>query len=219
MCGRYANHVRAMHDWSALLGDWPTDVVLGFNIAPTRMIPAFTATGGVAMRWGLIPGWADPASMSYATFNARLESVREKPAFRSAWRHHRRCLVPALGYYEWRQEAGSKQPYFVHLPPSEPLLLAGLYEPAREQVPASCTILTRAADPHMVRLHDRVPVILPAARIGQWLSADDEGDDRWLDELAPAPLQFYPVSRRVNQAREDDADLILPIARTAAMLD
>ena len=121
MCGRYSNHVKAMLDWAELLGDWPDEVVQSDNVSPTQSIAVFTHEGGAAMRWGMVPNWSREVTSKYATFNARIESVADKPTFKHAWKNAQRCIVPALGYYEWRTEAGSKQPYFIH--GQSPLLL------------------------------------------------------------------------------------------------
>ena len=219
MCGRYSNHVRAMHDWAVLLGDWPQDVPLSHNVAPTQTIPVFTAAGGQGMRWGLIPPWSAEVSSKYATFNARGESVADKPSFKHAWFKDQRCLIPALGYYEWRTESGAKQPYFVHLQDS-PMVFAGLFEPARsESIPASCTVLTMPSRGILEPLHSRMPVILPLDRARDWFAGSPAQADGILHQDHGLALQFYPVSKRVNNVRNDDEELIQPIAHGVGMLD
>jgi putative SOS response-associated peptidase YedK len=208
-----------MHDWTALLGDWPEKVPLSHNVAPSQTIPVYTEAGGQGMRWGLIPNWSTDLSSKYATFNARLESVAEKPAFKHAWSHAQRCLVPALGYYEWRVEAGAKQPYFVQREQG-PMVFAGLFEPAREQaIPASCTVLTKPASGDMQRLHNRVPVILPVELARHWFSCSAAEALALAEEERTLGLRYFPVSKRVNNPRNDDEDLVRPIAPTADMLD
>ncbi len=212
MCGRFANHVTAMHDWAAILQDWPAAVATGFNVVPSQTIAAFTPEGGLAGRWGLVPPWSQAVSNRYATFNARLESVADKPAFRSAWSHGQRCLIPALGYYEWKTEAGGKQPYFVRAADGGPLVLAGLYEPGRgEEIPPSCTIITRPADAGLAGLHARMPVMLAPAQSDSWL----RGSLAVALELAlgerPAVVEVYAVSKAVNNPRNQGADLMQPL--------
>ncbi|MEX2130658.1 MAG: SOS response-associated peptidase, partial [Pseudohongiellaceae bacterium] len=171
------------------------------------------------MRWGLIPNWATAADSKYSTFNARAETIDSKPAFKHAWSHSRRCLLPARGYYEWHLEEGAKQPYFVSLPPEIPMTMAGLFEPARgTEIPASCAILTCAASGPLALLHNRMPVMLPISMAGEWFSASPQQALAMLGAGQDLPLTFYPVSKRVNNARNDDAELIDPITRTAAML-
>ncbi len=79
-----------MDGWANILGDWPEDIVLRYNVSPTQIIPAFllskdkTRTSGMGMRWGLVPSWCKRPATEFATFNPRSETVTEKPAFRSA---------------------------------------------------------------------------------------------------------------------------------------
>lgn len=210
MCGRYANHVGAMHGWTDILTDWPTDAKLGFNIAPTQMIPAFLPAGGQAMRWGLIPNWLDQPSSKYSTFNARLATASEKPTFRHAWKNGQRCLIPALGYYEWRQEEDGKQAYFVHRADQHPLVFAGLYEPAREQVPASCTVLTRPAKGNLEPLHHAMPVMLNPEHALAWFhdSAANAEEIAWRDY--GEEFSYYPISNAVNKVANQGGQLIQP---------
>lgn len=209
-----------MHDWAALLGgEWPDQVPLRNNVSPGALVPVFTALGGEGMRWGLIPVWATDAQNKYSTFNARLESLEEKPTFRHAWQKAQRCLLPARGYFEWRAEAGAKQPYFVTLPPDQPMVVAGLYEPARgDKIPASCTVITRAATGNMARLHARVPVVIPVSLVRQWYSLAPADAMGLLAQGGNENLSYYPVSKRVNHAANDGDDLLVPIARTDNML-
>lgn len=212
MCGRYSNHVKAMLDWSALLGEWPEEILESHNIAPGQMIAGFTAQGGYAMRWGLIPSWSDDTSGKYSTFNARAETVTSKPAYRGAWRHGNRCLLPALGYYEWQSGPNGKQPFFIRNEKLQPLLFAGLYEPAREGgIPLSCTMLTRAAREDLAEIHSRMPVMFSIEQGQHWLQADQDQAAAMVGQLTELPINSYPVSKRVNYASNEGDDLIVPL--------
>ncbi len=216
MCGRYSNHVKAMLDWSALLGDWPEAIRASNNIAPGQFIAAFSSDGGTAMRWGLIPSWSNEVSGKYSTFNARIETVGDKSTFRHAWTHSQRCLIPALGYYEWRSESNGKQPYFIRSP-GNPLFFAGVFEPPRgDLIPGSCTILTRAARPDLASLHSRMPVMLSLDNSQQWFESNPEAAMELVrDEPGPS-LEFHPVSKKVNNARNEADDLIESIDLSAS---
>ncbi len=126
MCGRYSNHLKEMSEWSSLLGDWPGEAVLSRNIAPTQSIPVVVENNGKRhcqqMRWGLVPEWSDAAKPRYATFNARVESLSQKPAFRQAFSRSQSCLIPADAYYEWQGEKGRKTMYSVRFKGPSPLL-------------------------------------------------------------------------------------------------
>ncbi|MBL4820896.1 MAG: SOS response-associated peptidase [Gammaproteobacteria bacterium] len=201
-----------MLDWSALLGDWPEEIPQSNNISPGQLIAAFTVDGSKAMRWGLIPSWSDEVSGKYSTFNARIETISSKPAFRHAWSECQRCLIPALGYFEWRTLQSGKQPYFIRSSETKPLFFAGLYESAREQkIPSSCSILTQPARSDLAGVHPRMPVILPLDFRQSWFESSPEQ----AMELARADhhlaLQFYPVSKKVNNARNEAEDLVDPM--------
>ena len=215
MCGRYANHVGAMHGWTDILSDWPTGVQLGFNISPTTLIPSFTRDGGQAMRWGLIPNWTKEIDASYSTFNARLKTVAEKPSFRHAWKMHQRCLIPALGYYEWRSEGGGKQPYFVCRNDQQPIVFGGMFEPARDNFPASCTILTRPAEGQLADLHHAMPVMFEPQHAEPWMQGDHQQALQLAWRNYADEFQYYPVSREVNKASNEGPQLIEPLTPEA----
>ncbi len=213
MCGRYANHVRQMGQWADLLGDWPADADIGYNIAPTAMVPAFTAESGRAMHWGMVPPWAKEKKLKYATFNARSESVADKPAFRHAWNKSQTCLVPALGYYEWKGEKGSKQPYFIHPVADEPLVMAGLWEHWQmgEDSLYSCTIITRPSGGVLADLHSRMPLMLDHTAAEQWLNDGVPVFDDLMDGQDVSGFTFHPVSKAVNRSGNEGAELVEPI--------
>ena len=138
MCGRYALFgPYSRHDptWVAA---WMEQLVTAthgesrYNIAPSQEVPVFVTSADGAtvrlMRWGLVPSWARDTKIAYATINARVETVAEKPAFRGAWRARRRALVPATGWYEWKAVGTLKQPYYVSASDGNPQMLGALWE-------------------------------------------------------------------------------------------
>ncbi len=212
MCGRFANHLTSLQGWETLLTEWPETAETGFNIPPSQAIPAFTRTGGLAMRWGLIPHWSQEISPKYSTFNARVETLAEKPAFRHAWSRRQRCLIPALGYYEWRTTESGKQPCFVTATDQPLIVFAGLYEPARTAaLPASCTIITQPATGEMTRLHPRMPIMLDQESARHWISDTAEFSGGWNLITGTPSLRFYAVSRKVNSPANQGAELITPV--------
>jgi putative SOS response-associated peptidase YedK len=191
-----------------------------YNIAPSQQAPVVRAdaAGGrvlAPMRWGLIPSWAKEAKIGYRMINARAETVAEKPAFRSAFRH-RRCLVPADGFYEWRKLGATKQPYRISRADGAPFAFAGLWERWRAPDGAvidSFTIITTVANDLLRPIHDRMPVILDPADFGPWLEAGGVGR---LPPYAGAKLVAIPVSTRVNSPKHDDPACIAPLEGDAA---
>lgn len=171
------------------------------------------------MRWGLVPSWAKDVSVGNRMFNARAESLQEKSAFRAPFQK-RRCLLPASGYFEWRKiGAGPKpvrQPYYITPADGSVLAFAGVWEfwrSATGEPVLSTTIITTEAVGAVTEIHDRMPLILPAADWDAWLSLELTGNDV-APLLAPpaadlvAALELRPVSSRVGNVRFDDPSLL-----------
>jgi putative SOS response-associated peptidase YedK len=174
----------------------------------------------LAMRWGLIPSWADSTKVAYSMINARSETLLEKPSFKNLILHHR-CAIVADGYYEWHKPAGDssadhpKQPYWIHRSDAKPFAMAGLWTENRKAQPnhvlTSATIITTDANADTAGVHDRMPALLqdPDA-INRWLATATNVEDL-MDMLAPAKKGFLgvrPVSTHVNSPRHDGPQLI-----------
>jgi len=212
MCGRFANQLDWIEEWVELLGEWPAGATQGFNIAPTQPIAAFTADGGISMRWGLVPSWSKEPKTKYATFNAKIETASEKASYRSAWKTGRRCIIPVLGYYEWQTREGVKKPYFIRAQSNDPLLLAGLWEhwEKGDEHLTSCTVLTQNAAPSVAHVHDRMPVLIEKQSIKTWFSATPGQVFDLVDAISP-DLRHFPVSSYVNNARHQGPTCIEPL--------
>jgi putative SOS response-associated peptidase YedK len=211
MCGRFSSAVKPSDAWLELMREWPDELFDRYNVSPTSQIGAFVEGHCHAMRWGLVPSWSKEISNKYATFNARIESIDEKPAFRNAWRKNQKCLIPAQGYYEWHSEEGGKQPYFVTPYDEQPLVFAGLWDECMigDGKLSSCTIITTESKDELAPLHDRMPVLLGVDSAKRWLdSADDKA--LLLDECR-TDFNVYKVDLRVNNSRQEDESLVAPI--------
>lgn len=191
------------------------DLAPRYNVAPSQHIPAIRLDAGeraaCLLRWGLIPSWAQDEKLGYKMINARAETVAEKPAFRAAFKR-RRCLIPATGFYEWRQ-ANGKQPYNVRRRDGAPFALAGLWEHWAHagQAIESCTIIVTDANDLMRAIHDRMPVIITPKDYDLWLNPEVGDGERLLPLLIPYPgedLELYPVSRLVNSPKNDRPELL-----------
>ena len=221
MCGRFAFY--SAHEAIARLFGVPDapEVEPHWNIAPTQFVAAVRERPGAGRRivllyWGLVPGWAKEKSVGARMINARAETLTEKSAFREAYRR-RRCLVLADGYYEWQRNGAVKQPYFIGLASGEPFGMAGLWELWKDRASGewleSCTIVTTQPAASIMHLHDRMPVIVPHAAQAEWLDPGNEAVghlDRLLVPYDAAALTARAVSRRVNDARNEGAELIDP---------
>jgi putative SOS response-associated peptidase YedK len=167
------------------------------------------------MRWQLIPPWwKKPLKELPATFNARAETITEKPMFRDAFRRTR-CLIPASGYYEWETTPDGKQPCYITSADESVLTIAGLWSEWRDRVNdetlTTCTMIITEANSFISAIHDRMPVLLERESADAWLSGS-----AGLELLKPAredALRMWPVSRRLSKpGNGDDPSLIEPVA-------
>jgi len=219
MCGRFAVGDTQGGDWAGWLGvdrgsPWPAP---SWNLAPTNMA-AIVGAGkrGRSLRparWGLVPHWwKKPLSEFRAsTFNARSEGAAAKPMFRDAWRRGR-CLVPAIGYYEWTGNAGSRRAFFISLAGNAPgFCMAGLWAQAEiggEKL-LSFTVLTCPAGAATRHLHPRSPVILAETDWARWLAPESDAADL-MRPAADDRVAVREVGPAVGNVRNDGPELIEP---------
>jgi putative SOS response-associated peptidase YedK len=208
-----------------------------WNVAPTDGVWAVLEradrdTGEVLrqlrpLRWGLVPSWAKSPDTGAKMINARVETVHEKPAYRSAFAK-RRCLLPADGFYEWRSvpaEQGRKarkQPYFIAPEDGKVMALAGLYECGRDPWAdqddpgawwTTCTIITTEATDAAGRVHPRMPLAVNAEDYEAWLDpAQHDADDlrHLLTTPAEGRLDARAVNPAVNNVRNNGPHLLDP---------
>lgn len=181
MCGRFALSAPAAKLIEFFELDECADFLANLNIAPGTDIPVIRQSPEGKrvlhlLNWGLLPHWVkDPKSAS-RPINARIETLSEKPYFRDAYRK-RRCLIPASGFYEWKREGRTKQPFYFSLVTDEPMAMAGLWEswkaPDGSILRTVCIITTEANDV-MKPVHDRMPMIVQKEKWQSWLSGEVE---------------------------------------------
>jgi len=192
------------------------------NIAPSQSVAVVRYTAEDSERklsmllWGLISAWVQDPAKSTKPINAKSETVAEKPMFREAFKR-RRCLIPADGFYEWKQEDGRKQPVYIRMKDGDPFAFAGLWEhwEGKEgQTIESCTILTTEPNDLLSQIHNRMPVILAQKDYEQWLNLDLHDIAHLNPLLQPYPadsMTAFPVNLRVNNPRHDDPLCIEPL--------
>jgi len=226
MCGRYvlknAEQIPLRFDATA---DDAVRAALAdrFNIAPTEPVPVIVEEASGARQvaiaaWGIAPH--RPGGRPFLAFNARAESLTERPTFRPLVARSR-CLVPASGWYEWTATAGSKakQPWYITDPDAADLLgLAGLLDRWVDQdgtTRAACAIVTTAAATDDLRaLHDRMPVVLPRTAEAAWLDPGLTNPAAVLPLLHhpdAACLRRWPVSPAVNRSGSSDPAFVRPL--------
>ncbi|MCG6568316.1 SOS response-associated peptidase [Tessaracoccus sp. ZS01] len=232
MCGRYAatahpSELVEEFEISFIDEEMAEVATPRFNIAPTDVVPAVVDRAEddgvtrklVPLKWGLVPSWSKSPDGGARLINARVETVAEKPSFRKA-AAARRCLLPALGYYEWRSEdvAGEKkpvkQPYFLS-PPSGLMVMAGLYEfwKGPDGWLSTTTIITTEATDELGWVHDRMPMVVPRDSWDDWLDPGFTDAQAAVAMLtAPLDMGHRKVSRAVNKVGTEGPELIEPVS-------
>ncbi len=235
MCGRYVSPDQAATEraWSVHARDI-APFSQHFNVVPTSTIPLLrldAEEGGLELalaRWGFIPHWWEQDKPPRLTHNARSEEAASKPMWRAPL-GRARCLIPALGWYEWQeiervdQRTGevkkAKQPHFIRLPSGEPVCFAGLMScwtaPNADTGQITCSILTHSAAEPVAEVHERMPVDLPDDAHADW--SDKKMNDReeaiaFARNHAILEFEHYAVSDQINRQIGSDASLIEPVS-------
>ena len=217
MCGRFVFFAKGQFGYESLELPEPSSFER-YNIAPTQDILAIRVaqeTGNpewVMLRWGLVPFWSKEPGGKRPLINARAEGIEAKPSFRNPVRH-RRCILPASGFYEWRREGSGKQPFFVKPVAEEVFALAGIWdhwEGKQGEVIESVAIITTSANELMRPIHDRMPVILEEEDVAEWIAPATKLEKAlaMLKPCSSARMVVGPVSRLVNSARHDGPECV-----------
>ena len=221
MCGRYK--LTANEKWLSFLFNLdPEDVawvnrweVARWNIAPTQEVATIRQHSKEPkrifnlMKWGLVPSWAKDVSFGPKAINAMSETAAEKPAFREPMRHQR-CLIPADGFYEWKQGGGKvKQPYKIEMADGGVFAFAGLWDQWKAsdgREIKTCTILTTQANSLLKDIHHRMPVILKPGDYDLWLDPGVTNPAKVADLLKSfdaRQMRKHTVSAAVNKVAND----------------
>jgi putative SOS response-associated peptidase YedK len=220
MCGRFTLHTpeSRIREVFNLEHSPPLGLQPRYNIAPSQQVPIIRDTEAgpemVMAKWGLIPHWSKEAKTKYSTINARIESVAEKPTYRTPFKH-RRCLIPADGFYEWKVVDGRKVPHHIRMRDEVVFALAGLWDrwDGEEESLESCSIIVMPANDVMQSLHERMPAIIAPAHQNLWLDPGVTDKTEIMGYLNSAPsgsLVTYPISPWVNSPKHDDVRCMEP---------
>ena len=187
-----------------------------YNIAPTQSVPVIVAGDKLKiMDWGLIPFWVKEETTGNRLINARAETLAEKKSYRHNLKH-RRCLIPADGFYEWEKKGREKIPYRFTLKDDKLFAFAGLWESRQsrtgEEIETFC-IITTAANELVEKIHGRMPVILSREAEKIWLDHEIDKPEILLPLLKPYPAEKMTatrVSRQVNSPANDHPGVLQP---------
>ncbi|MDR7301274.1 SOS response-associated peptidase [Haloactinomyces albus] len=224
MCGRYA----IRRDPAALAEEFDAADRIGdtfgpdYNITPTATVPIVVERRAGSevertlrpVRWGLVPTWAGDATSGPPMVNARAESLTVKPAYAES-AAHRRCLMPATGWYEWKPGERAKQPYLCTRRDGRSLAMAAVFSawwaPGFAGEPlVTCAVVTTEAVGDLAEIHHRMPLVLGEHRWKDWLDPQrtEVTDLLSVDGGALDALELRPVSSRVNSTRNNHPDLL-----------
>ena len=217
MCGRFAlysspSDLKKVFDIDTVTGEMKAS----YNIAPGNEVYAIIRGKDNRLgklHWGLVPPWAKNLSGASRLINARAETLQEKPSFRRALKE-RRCLIPADGFYEWKD----KQPWYCTLATVSLFGFAGLWETWKgtdQSVYHSCTIITTEASESIKEIHDRMPVILKPEAIQEWLNPATQEYEKLnmiLKHGRVTRIRTYPVAKYVDSPKNNDPRCIQPVS-------
>jgi putative SOS response-associated peptidase YedK len=224
MCGRYVSPDDASieREFNLVRTEWQFPA--SYNVAPTQNVPVVRVNKigertGARLHWGLIPFWAKGIQPKYSTINATVEKLKDGATWRGPWKRGQRCIVPALGFYEWQVQADgkTKQPYYITLNDQDIFGFAALWDSstgADGVAIESCTIVTMPANELMTKIHNvkhRMPAILAQEDRDAWLTGTPEEAFGAIKQYPDTHMVATPVSKRVNTPKNNDAELIAPI--------
>lgn len=225
MCGRFSISLNKDEVFQYLKDEYAIDelkdgiIVPRYNIAPSQMVLTVIHDGqkyrAGTIKWGLVPSFAKDEVSSFGMINAKAETLREKPAFRTALKS-KRCVILADGFYEWQKLNSTKQPMRIQIKDQKLFSMAGLWStfvrPDGSKL-YTCAIITCEANELMKNIHDRMPVILDKAAEKIWLNPKEDNPDVLTNLLLPfdsAQMHYYPISNLVNNASNESKDIIKP---------
>jgi len=225
MCGRYS-FVWLLNKLQDEFGSIrvKSDGFTKYNISPGQLNPVILEDENQAQiidfyRWGLVPHWAlGKPNFGFRTINARVEGISDSPMYKRPFLNQR-CIVPASGFYEWQKGTTGKTPFYIHPTKLPYFAFAGIYESWKtdDGVPFnSYSIITRAADKEMSKLHDRMPVMLKKKHFKEWVASGDKPESELKNILEDYEhdLKFHIVSKDVNSSRNESESLIKPVQGT-----
>jgi putative SOS response-associated peptidase YedK len=211
----------------------PNDWKPRYNLNPREEIPAVYYDPFLeervlrTMHWNLIPSkLANRNKVAefdsrYSAFNARIETVASAPTFEQAWRSQR-CLVVVDGIIEWVGEKRHKIPHLIRHRERKPLAMAGLWSRWRDgrngEEIWSCAVIVKDADNWYRRFHDRMAVLLAAGDCERWLEGgkrEEKSGKRDFPKFAYDELEFFPISKLVNNVRNDSPEVLEPTVYAA----
>lgn len=208
MCGRY--HLDNTAEVDALLRQhgFKGESLPSYNIAPTEWAPIIVQERHreseiIPARWWLTPSWSWGPTQKFAMFNATCEKLQTSRAFKGPF-EHKRCIVPASSFIEWRGKGLGKQAFDVAIP-NTCLAMAGIWDcwQEGENLLYSFAIITKPASADFCEYHPRMPVLLKPQDLAPWLDPNKVGRDvlHLIDNSIGEGFKMIPLESTVGDAR------------------
>lgn len=195
---------------------------LGLNLAEEKFTPKYNvsptaAIWGVAvvrhavtlepMQWGYIPPWAKEGVFKRPLFNARSETIWEKPSFKNLIRRYR-AVVPVNGFYEWARKGKEKEAHYISLEDKPAMALAAIVQTHTDGY-LQCCLITTDANAQMQGIHHREPVIIAPENVEEWLTNDKQTFlDKCMAQNETPALSIKKISGYVNNSRHDGPECL-----------
>ncbi len=196
-----------------------------YNCAPSQKLPVITNNDPEKLnyfKWGLVPFWSSDPKIGFKLINARAENILEKPSFKTAF-SHRRCLIPANGFFEWKKQGKQKIPYRIFLKTEEIFAIAGIWEAWKDTegtVLNSFSIITTSPNKLMQDIHSRMPVILNQHDEQAWLFEKDETYlKNLLQPFDASKMDAYQVSSKLNSPANNSSEIIERVENVQGRLE
>jgi putative SOS response-associated peptidase YedK len=224
MCGRYVSPDESSieREFTLVRTEWQFPP--SYNVAPTQDVPVVHVNKagerlGALLHWGLIPYRAKGVQPKFSTINATVEKITDAATWRVPWQRGQRCILPALGFYEWQVQADgkTKQPFCITLNGQNVFGFAGLWDRSTREdgvVVPSCTIVTMPANQLMSEIHNvkhRMPAILAKEDREAWLTGTPDVASATIKQYPDTQMVATPVSKRVSSPKNNDVELIQPL--------
>ena len=220
MCGRAYETYTADELYFQYLNKRPLNLKPfkpNYNMSPTQQSPVLRLIDGTRqfdeMRWQLVPRWEKEFKTKISTINAKSETVFESRLYKSLI-VRQRCIVPLSGFFEWRKEGTAKRPFKIYRKDGAIMSVAAVWDTWHSGSPdegRSFSILTTSANEFMSAIHDRMPVILGAEDLQEWLDPEIHEQDALQKMMKPCPsawLASSEVSTLVNSPKNNSAEVL-----------
>jgi len=216
MCGRFSLTIVGAELAKRFDAEVSIDLQPNYNASPGQLLPIIMNDEPhkiVTARWGLVPSWSKEPKIGYKMINAMAETVATKPSYRGPFKH-KRCLVLADSFFEWKKVGDTKTPYRIMRKDEACFAFAGLWDEWKDEQGNSLrtfTIITAEPNELVKSIHDRMPVILAKNAEQDWLTVESTRAQEFLHAYPASEMKSYPISTLVNSPKNNNPQVIIKV--------